>query len=68
LLLPHGAQGGHGRERFHPVRSARSLERIEEHPAISTHLVGILVNQLKGCQPFASFTMNLSAEIRKRGN
>src|SRR5437660_6332519 len=43
LLLPHGAQGGDGRQRFHPVRSVGRLERLEQEPAISSHLIGVLL-------------------------
>src|SRR6266550_8602281 len=43
LVLPNGAQGGDGRQRFHPVRGGRSLERIEQHPAIGSHLIGVLL-------------------------
>src|SRR5205823_9014669 len=43
LLLPNGAQGGDGRQRFHPVRGVRSLERIKQRPAIGSHVIGVLL-------------------------
>src|SRR5437588_844371 len=43
LVLPNGAQRGDGRQRLHPVRGVRSLERIEQHPAVASHLIGVLL-------------------------
>ncbi len=42
LLLPNGAQSGHGRQCFYPVWGARSLQHIKEHPTISPYLIGVL--------------------------
>src|SRR2546428_55826 len=36
LLFPNGVQSGDGRQHFHPVRGVRSLECIEQHPAIGS--------------------------------
>ncbi len=43
LLLPNGAQGGDGRQRFYPVRGGRSVQRCKQHPAIGTDLIGVLL-------------------------
>ena len=43
LLHPNGAQGGDSRERLHPVWSLRGLECIEQHPAVGSSLIGVLL-------------------------
>src|SRR5690348_10858088 len=42
LLLPDEAQGCDSRQGFHPVWGGGSLERIEQHPAVGSDLIGVL--------------------------
>src|SRR6266516_3260410 len=43
LLLPDAAQRHDSREAFHPVCRAGSIQRVEKDPAVSSHLIGILL-------------------------
>src|SRR5712691_1522540 len=43
LLLPDATKCADSGQRFHPLWGARSLERIEQHPAVSSDLIGVLL-------------------------
>src|SRR6266581_119302 len=43
LLLPDSAERHDSRQRFHPVRGGSSIEGRKQHPAIRSHLIGVLL-------------------------
>src|SRR5215813_3673803 len=43
LVFPNRAQRGDGGQRFEPVRCTGSIQRLQQGPAISSHLIGVLL-------------------------
>src|SRR6266496_3022912 len=63
LLLPDRAQRLDGRQRVHPVGSAGSIQRMQESPAVGSHLIGIVLPLfllLGQAFMFKSFTIALN--------